>query len=87
MSELKKKRAAMKEYIKAHPTIMIVAQQPDEIEVMDSPEKLLRWEKLVASSVLKLPGNNYEDSTGGGQTATYSYVGDKPVAIDHDSDT
>lgn len=87
MSERKMKRAAMKEYIKAHPTIMIVAQQPDEIEVMDTPEKLRRWEELVANSVLKLPGNNYQDSTGDGQTATYSYVGDKPAVVDHDSDT
>lgn len=87
MSDKKLKGAAMREYIKAHPTLMIVAQQPDAIEVMDTPEKLQRWEKLVAKSVLKLPGNNYEAPTGNGQTATYSYVGDNPVAVDHDSDT
>jgi hypothetical protein len=75
------------QYVAAHPTLKIIGQQPDRIEVMDTPAKLREWRELVANSITKIPELGYTEPSGDGQTATYSYVGDKPVAVDHDCET
>jgi hypothetical protein len=54
---------------------------------MDTPAKLREWRELVANSITKIPELGYTEPSGDGQTATYSYVGDRPVAVDHDCET
>lgn len=83
----KRKASNVAEYLEAHPTLKILGQQPDFIEPMDTPEKLRRYRKLVATSISKLPTLGYEEPTGDGETGTFSYVGDKPVVVDHDCET
>jgi len=82
----KKRKSNVKEYLAEHPTLHIVGQQPDFIEPMDTPEKLKLYRELLATSIAKIPSLGYTDSTGDGQTGTFSYVGDKPVVVDHDSE-
>ena len=80
----KRKPSNVAEYLKAHPTLKIMGQQPDHIEPMDTPEKLRQYRELVATSITKLPTLGWEEPTGDGQTGTFTYVGDKPVCVDHD---
>ena len=75
------------QYVAAHPTLKVIGLQPDRIERMDTPAKLAEYRNLVANSLAQIPSLGYEVPSGDGQTATYSYVGDKPVAVDHDCDT
>lgn len=82
-----RKASNVAQYLKRHPTLKIVGQQPDLIEPMDTPAKLREWRELVSTSITKLPTLGWEEPSGEGQTATYSYVGDKPVAVDHDCET
>jgi len=81
-----KKRSNVAAYLKAHPTLKIVGQQPDFIEPMDTPAKLREYNELVANSITNLP-LGYQEPIGGGETGTFSYVGDRPVIVDHDSET
>ena len=81
-----KKRSNVAAYLKAHPTLKIVGQQPDFIEPMDTPEKLRQYNELVANSITNLP-LGYEEPIGDGQTGTFTYVGDRPVIVDHDCET
>ncbi|MEZ4425088.1 MAG: hypothetical protein R3E98_16955 [Gemmatimonadota bacterium] len=82
-----KKKSNLAEYLAAHPTLKIIGQQPDRIEPMDTPEKLEMYKKLVANSLSKIPSLGYQEPIGNGETGTFSYVGDKPVIVDHDSET
>ena len=82
----KRANSNVAQYMAAHPTLKIIGQQPDRIEVMDTPAKLQAWKVLVANSITKIPQLGYTEPSGGGETATYSYVGDKAVCVDHDSD-
>lgn len=81
-----KKKSNVEAYLKAHPTLKIVGQQPDFIERMDTPQKLRLYNQLVENSITNLP-LGWEEPTGDGQTGTFTYVGDKPVVVDHDSET
>ena len=82
-----KKPSNFAQYVAAHPTLQVIGLQPDRIERMDTPEKLQEWKAIVARSLGQIPSLGYTIETGGGQTGTFSYVGDKPVCVDHDSDT
>ena len=92
MQETTSTRAARKpsnftQYVAAHPTLQVIGLQPDRIERMDTPEKLAEYKAIVARSLAQIPSLGYTIPTGGGETGTYSYVGDKAVCVDHDSDT
>jgi hypothetical protein len=76
----------VRQYMAAHPTLKIIGQQPDRIEAMDTPAKLAEWRQMVANSITKIPELGYTEPTGDGQTGTFSYVGDRPVCVDHDCD-
>jgi hypothetical protein len=86
-SSAARKASNFAQYVAAHPTLQVIGLQPDRIERMDTPEKLQEYKAIVAQSLAQIPSLGYTTESGEGQTATYSYVGDKPVCVDHDSDT
>ena len=86
-SSTARKPSNFAQYVAAHPTLQVIGLQPDRIERMDTPEKLEEYKAIVARSLGQIPSLGYTIETGDGQTGTFSYVGDRPVCVDHDSDT